>query len=260
MNSPLALSRSRLPGQLYGIGVGPGDPDLITLKALKVLQQTSIVAFPAGRDNKPGLAQQIIAPWLQPHQQQLPLYFPYVQDQQQLHRAWHRAAQQVAHFLVQGQDVVFASEGDVSFYSTFSYLAHSIQQLQPNVVVQTVPGVCSPLAAAAVQGSPLTLQQQRLVVLPALYQLVELEATLDWADVVVLMKVSSVYGQVWQILADRGLLNQSYVVERCGWPDQKIYTPLQDWGDLQLSYFSILIIEVNPVDPPIYPPGKRAVG
>lgn len=103
------------PGCLYGIGVGPGDPELITLKGLRILQQVSVVAFPAGMQGKPGIAQQTIAEWTQPHQIQLPLVFPYVQDEAQLEQAWKTAAEQVWFYLRQGQAVAFLSEGDISF-------------------------------------------------------------------------------------------------------------------------------------------------
>lgn len=233
------------PGILYGIGVGPGDPELITLKGLRLLQQVSVVAFPAGVNGKPGMAQLIVEKWLGRHQVQLALTFPYVQDSQVLAQAWQVVAQQVWQYLKQGQDVAFVSEGDASFYSTFTYLAQTLQHLHPEAVVQTVPGICSPLAATSVLGIPLTIRDQRLIVLPALYRVGELEAALDWADVVVLMKVSSVYEQVWTLLQQRGLLERAYVVERATLPDMVVYQGLSDRPNLKLPYFSLLIVQVN---------------
>ena len=232
-------------GTLYGISVGPGDPELITLKGLRSLQQVPVVAFPAGIQGKPGIAQQTVAQWLSPNQLQLALTFPYVQDMAALKAAWHVAAEQVWHYLRQDQDVAFACEGDVSFYSTFSYLAQTLQHLHPEAPVQLVPGVCSPMAAAAALGLPLTIRQERLVVLPALYTVGELEAVLDWADVVVLLKVSSVYEQVWKVLQRRGLLDNSWVVERATLPQQVIYSDLRDRPTLKLPYFSLLIVQVS---------------
>jgi precorrin-2/cobalt-factor-2 C20-methyltransferase len=232
-------------GILYGIGVGPGDPELITVKGLGILQRVPVVAFPAGLQGKPGIAQQMVAQWLNPSQVQLALNFPYVQETEILTQAWQVAAQEVWQSLKSGQDVAFVSEGDVSFYSTFTYLAQTLQQLHPEAVVQTVPGICSPLAAAAVLGIPLTIRAQRLVVLPAIYTVGELEAVLEWADVVVLMKVSSVYEQVWKVLQQRGLLERSWVVERATLPEQVIYAGLSDRPNLKLPYFSLLIVQVS---------------
>jgi precorrin-2/cobalt-factor-2 C20-methyltransferase len=234
-------------GTLYGIGAGTGDPELITVKGLRLLQQVPVVAFPAavGKGNgKMGMAQQIVASWLRSEQIQLPLVFPYVQDEVMLQTAWQTAAAQVWHYLAQGQDVAFVSEGDISFYSTFTYLAQALLEQHSTVKIQTVPGISSPMAAAAVLGIPLTVRSQRLLVLPALYNLAELETALNYTDVLVLMKVSSVYQQVWTVLQQHHLLHRSYVVVRATWVDQVVYADLSDRPLLELPYFSILIVQV----------------
>lgn len=229
-------------GILYGIGVGPGDPELVSLKGLRLLKSAPVVAFPAGLQGT-GIAQQIVSQWLRPEQHQLPLKFPYVQEQAVLEQAWQVAAAEVWQYLQQG-DVVFVCEGDVSFYSTFTYLAQTLQQHHPDAQIQTIPGICSPLAAAAALGIPLTSSSDRLAILPALYTVAELESVLKWADVVVLLKVSSVYEQVWAILKAHQLLEHSSVVERATLPQQVIYQDLRDRPQLELPYFSLLIIQV----------------
>lgn len=247
-------SSYRLPqgdiGTLYGIGAGAGDPELITVKGLRILQQVPIVAFPAGLRGKPGVAEQIIDPWLLPGQKKLPLNFPYVQDEAALSQAWQAAANEVWVELRQGQDVAFVSEGDVSFYSTFTYLAQTLQAGHPEAIVQTIPGICSPMAAAAALGIPLTVRAQKLMVLPALYSVTELETALATADVVVLMKVSSVYSQVWAVLKQYGLLSRSFVIERATLPSQVIYADLSDRPELDLPYFSLMIVQVQDVAQP----------
>jgi precorrin-2/cobalt-factor-2 C20-methyltransferase len=230
-------------GTLYGVGAGPGDPELISVKGLRLLQSSPVVAFPAGLGGKPGVAQQIVAQWLRPDQVRLALDFPYVQDEATLMQAWEAAAAQVWNHLQQGSDVVFVSEGDVSFYSTFTYLAQTLMRLHPAARVETIPGICSPMAAAAALGIPLTVRAERLTVLPALYTVADLETALDAADVLVLMKVSSVYEQVWPVLERRGLLQHSYVVERASQPTQVIYADLRDRPSLQLPYFSLLLVK-----------------
>ncbi len=229
---------------LYGIGVGPGDPESLTLKGLRILKQSPVVAFPAGINGKHGFAQEIVAQWLREDQVQLPLSFPYIQDTDILMAAWQKAAEQVWYYLKLGQDVAFVCEGDVSFYSTFNYLTQTLQQIQPTAVVETIPGVSSPMAAAAALGLPLTIRGDRLVVLPALYNMEELETIIKWADVIVLMKVSSVYEQVWQVLHRHQLLDNAWVVERVTLPNQAIYRDLRDRPTLNLSYFSLMIIKI----------------
>lgn len=229
-------------GTLYGIGIGTGDPELITLKGLRQLQNAPVVAFPSGLNNQPGVAETIIQPWLKPQQIQLSLTFPYLQDETLLYQAWTNAAQQVWSYLQQGHDIAFACEGDISFYSTFNYLAQTLTKQHPQASIEVIPGIASPMAAAAVLGLPLTIRDQRLTILPALYHIDRLEQALNSSEVVVLMKVSSVYGQVWQFLKERNLLKQAYIVERATQPNQKIYTNLEQFPQLPLSYFSLLII------------------
>ncbi len=228
-------------GTLYGVSVGTGDPELLTVKGLRLLQQTKVVAFPAGVGQKVGRAEQIIAPWLQPQQQKLALSFPYLQDNQILAQAWEKSAFQVWDYLSLGEDVVFACLGDIGLYSTFTYLAQTLTNLHPEIVVKTIPGVTSPLAAAAELGIPLTVLDQRLAILPALYTVAELEQVLAWADVVVLLKVSSVYPQVWEFLKQNNLLKQAWIVENATLSNQILYHNLAP--DLKLSYFSVLIIK-----------------
>ena len=230
------------PGILYGISVGTGDPELITVKGLRILQNSDIVAFPAGLNNHPGIAEKIIASWLQPQQQLLALKFPYTQDKDALLQAWQQAAHSAWHHLQQGKNIAFACLGDVSFYSTFTYLAQTLQELHPQAQVETVPGVCSPMAIASILQLPLTVNHERLTILPALHQVKELEAALDLAEVVVLLKVSSVYSQVWKILQTRNLLDYAHIVEKATFPEQKIYRDLTKHPHLDLSYFSIMII------------------
>lgn len=232
-------------GKLYGVSVGTGDPELITVKGLKCLQKANIVAFPEGINGKSGIAQRIISPWLQSHQMLLPLKFPYVQDDQELTEAWNVAAQTVLSYLQQGEDVTFACEGDISFYSTFTYLAETLQKLDPEVVVEMIPGVCSPMAVASELGIPLTARSQRLMILPTLYHLEELETAFQVAEVVVLMKFSSLYSQIWELLQAKNLLDQSYIIERATMPEQMIYKDLNDQPNLKLSYFSVMIIKVG---------------
>jgi precorrin-2/cobalt-factor-2 C20-methyltransferase len=262
-------------GKLYGVGAGPGDPELITVKGLRVLQRSPLVAFPAGRNGKPGIAEQIITPWLRPDQPTLALDFPYIQDDRALQKAWDAAAAKVLPHLAQGRDVCFVSEGDVSFYSTFSYLAHAVQQLalrlalppapgsqapspspspsQNLLEICTIPGICSPLTAAAMVGQPLTLRQQKLLILPALYDAAALTQALEFADVVVLMKIGAQYETIWSILKAHNQLEQSYIVERASWPQQRVHRGLGDRPQLPLDYFSLWIIPVTQPPPPFGP-------
>jgi precorrin-2/cobalt-factor-2 C20-methyltransferase len=124
-------------------------------------------------------------------------------------------------------------------------LALTLQKLYPDVKIERVAGVSSPMASASALGLPLTIQGEKLVVLPTVYSLKQFEEALDWGDTIVLMKMASVYEQVWQILAQRNLLDRAYVVEKATTNQEKVYHGLQNYPDLKLSYFSIVLIFVN---------------
>jgi precorrin-2/cobalt-factor-2 C20-methyltransferase len=134
----------------------------MTVKGTRLLQQVSVVAFPMGVGNQPGIAQTIISPWLTSQQETCPLPFPYVQNKTDLRFAWKKAAELVWYYLQQGKDVAFACEGDISFYSPFTYLAQTITYYYPSIKIKPVPGVCSPMAVASVLNLLLTLRNQRL--------------------------------------------------------------------------------------------------
>jgi precorrin-2/cobalt-factor-2 C20-methyltransferase len=235
-----------LLGNLWGISVGTGDPELMTLKGLRYLQSASVVAFPAGIGDRPGIAETIIQDHLLPHHICLPLAFPYVYEPKQLYQAWDIAADEVGAYLQNGQDVAFACEGDISFYSTFSYLAQTLSDRYPNLIIRTIPGVTSPMAAAASLGIPLTQRDQKLAIIPAVYGIEELATVIQWADVLVLMKFRLAYPQIWQFLAHHNLLDRTWIVERASSPQQVIYDRLSDRPDLKLSYFSLMIVQVRP--------------
>lgn len=229
-------------GTLYGISVGTGDPELLTIKGLKALQNSPVIAFPAGITGKLGVAESIIQQYIQPHQHQLSLSFPYTFSQQDLSQAWQEVARKVWQYLQRGLDVAFACEGDISFYSTFTYLSLTLKQLYPEAKITRIPGVSSPMVSASILEIPLTMQQEKLIVLPAIYAWEKLEQALDWAEIVVLMKVASIYSQVWHILQRRQLFPFSYLVEKASTQQEKVYRDLQNYPQLSLNYFSILII------------------
>ncbi|ESA38678.1 precorrin-2 c20-methyltransferase [Leptolyngbya sp. Heron Island J] len=229
-------------GKLWGVSVGPGDSEWLTLKGLQILQAADVVACPQNRDGEPGMAYGIVKSHLRPEQTILPLDLPFVRDPVQLQQAWTAAGETLVTRLAQGQDVVFITEGDASLYSTFSYVAQTVHHLAPTVDITTVPGVCSPLAAMAALNRPLSLGGEKIAILPALYDVSELTHALEWSEVVVLMKVASVFGQVWQTLHDLELLEQASLVEWVGSSQEKQYPSLVDLADYTPPYFSILIV------------------
>ncbi|MDX2271946.1 MAG: precorrin-2 C(20)-methyltransferase [Cyanobacteriota bacterium] len=232
-------------GTFWGVSAGAGDPAWLTVQGQHILRTVDLVAFPQDRQGQPGVAYRIIHSHLRPEQEVMALALPFVQDQAILQQAWQQAIDQLWPWLASGRDVAFVCEGDVSLYSTFTYLAQTLRQRQPEVPIHAIPGVCSPLAAAAVLGDPLALGEEKIAILPAMYSVNELESVLAWADVVVLMKVSAVFDQVWQWLAAHQLLQQASLVVEGGSSQQQIYRTLVGLEDFRPPYFSLVVIWKN---------------
>jgi precorrin-2/cobalt-factor-2 C20-methyltransferase len=228
-------------GTLYGIGVGPGDPELITLKALRVLRSVAVVACPADRAGAPGMAAQIASTHLRPEQRLTPLYLPFLLEEAVLQAAWREAADRLYADLVLGLDVAFISEGDVSLFSTFTYILREFQERYAPIAVRIIPGIASPLAAAAALQLPLAIGAEALTILPAMHRIEDLEAACAPGRTVVLLKVAAVYGQVYTWLKAHNRLEQAHLLSRVSGEQERIYRQLPAPNE-KLPYFSLLII------------------
>lgn len=150
---------------LHGIGVGPGDPELLTLKAVSVLRSVRTVVGPRPRIGDDSLASRIAGPHLSADARKEELVFPMVRDRDALRAAWDVAARRILALLEEG-DVAFLTLGDASLYSTWTYLRSAILAIAPDQTVRTVPGITSFAAAAACSGRALAEGDQALVVVP----------------------------------------------------------------------------------------------
>ena len=231
-------------GRLWGVSVGPGKPGWITGEGIRAIQTIGTIACPQDRRGEPGMAYRIARQHLR-DRPVMSLDLPFVTDEDELEHAWRYAAQQLLPILRQGNDVAFMSEGDASFFSTFSYLARAVRQQEQSIKVKVLPGVCSPLAAAAALNIPLSMWDEGVAILPAMHRVNELDSVLDWADVVVLMKLSPVFEHIYGILKRQNLLAQTGLVEWLGWPKQQVFYSLEGMQDYRPPYFSIAIVQTR---------------
>ena len=232
-------------GTLYGIGVGPGDPDLITLKAVRILQQVPVVYAPVARPGGESLAARIAAPHLPPGRTVTPLVFAMRASAAGMAAAWRTAAETIATHLDTGADCAFLTEGDPSLYSTFQHLAATLAVLRPGMPVVTVPGISSVQAVAALAGVPLADAGDRLAILPATYEDAALTQALQDFDTVVLMKVSGALERVLDRLDALGLTGSAVCVVRCGQPGERVVRDVRSLRGVKLDYFSTMIVRTK---------------
>ena len=236
-------------GCLFGIGVGPGDPELITLKALKALQTSPVICVPQAANRRDSLALSIVEEYLKPEQEILRAPFP-TDDADEASRVWQKASELVAEKLKSGQDVAFLTEGDPMLFSTFSYVLAGVQDLCPEAPVKIIPGVSSVMAAAASSGVPLATHGQKLAILPAAYGLDELSEATSHFDTVVLMKVSPVIVNALADLEDLGLTENTTYVRRVSTDREKVIRDVRSIKEEDMDYFSLLIVKGNQSEHP----------
>jgi precorrin-2/cobalt-factor-2 C20-methyltransferase len=223
-------------GRLYGLGIGPGDPELITLKALRILQAAPVVAYPVS-DSEKSLARSIVMDYLGHAPLELPMHFPF-KAEESAQPYYDKAALALAEHLDRGQDVAVLCEGDPFFYGTFMYL---FTRLAGRFHTEVVPGVSSLMASAAVLEAPLTYRNDVFVVLPAPLPTDILTSRLTGADAAVIIKLGRHFPRVYEVLRQMGLLARACYVQCATMPNQHI-VPIDQVDPAQVPYFSMIVI------------------
>lgn len=233
-------------GKLIGASLGPGDPELITRRAWCALQSGARWLYPVKKAEATSYALSIVERGgLAVPDDAVELVFPMTRDAGILARAWARAATQTLALLSTGRDLVFLVEGDASTFATFGHLARVIRELAPEVCVETIPGVSSFAAAAALTGTTLAEEDETLGVIPAAYGVSVIDALLDEFDTLVLMKVKPLMDEIIELLAQRDLLAHAVFVEKAGAPDERVVRDLTTLKGEPVHYLSLLLVQ-NP--------------
>ena len=233
------------PGHLYGIGVGPGDPELLTLKALRLLKAAPVVAYFVAKGKK-GNAFGIIEPHLSDAQTRLALVYPVTTEALEpplsyeaiIADFYDSVSAQIGEYLSAGSDVAVVCEGDPFFYGSYMYLHDRLAGKFP---VEVIPGVCSMLGGTAVLGTPLVYRNQSLTILSGVMPADELKRKLADTDAAVVMKLGRNFEKVRRVLDELGLAGRALYVERATMPNQRI-VPLAEVDPMASPYFSLLVV------------------
>jgi precorrin-2/cobalt-factor-2 C20-methyltransferase len=237
-------------GKLVGIGVGPGDPELITVKAVKALKNADIISIPKAHTDKPSLALSIVKSILDERTtvpELLELVFPMTNDEKELERQWNENAKIIAEKTKLGKTIAFITLGDPMFYSTFIYICQKMKQKHPEVEMEIIPGVTSLTACATASKIPLTEKNEVVSVVPSGVDSEKIREVAKNSDTIVLMKGVTRLTALVPVLEKSGFTKNSTIalVKRCTMPEQKV--TIGTLGDVQgwvidEDYFSISII------------------
>lgn len=231
-------------GTLYGIGVGPGEPEWLTLKARRLLQEVPVVAYPKSCSAATSYALNIVERFLNPSRQTLVgLSFPMTGHAEERQEARAQAARQLGEILLSGQDVAWITEGDPLLYSTFIHVMKEIERENPAIPVEIVPGISSINGAAAQLKLPLVDGDERLAVVPASDNRQQMKALLDTFDTVVFLKVAKVLDRMVDLLEELNRLDSAWVATKVSSGEERLIHDVRRLKGEKLPYFTLMVVK-----------------
>lgn len=229
--------------KLYAIGVGPGAPDLLTLRAAEVLRRVPVIFSPLSAMGTTSRALEVVRNVIDPARQEVvELMFPMQKEQEELEGEWEEAAAEIVERLRYHGEGAFITIGDVSLYSTFIYVQRVLEVQHPDLIVEMVPGIPSFSAMTALMGMPYGQGDDRIAILPATFGPDRIAAVLKEFETIILMKVNRVMDEVLDTLETLGLIEHATFVTKCGMPDQEVVYDVRTLRGQRPSYFSILLV------------------
>jgi precorrin-2/cobalt-factor-2 C20-methyltransferase len=233
-------------GRLIGVSLGPGDPELITLKAYRALKSSAHWTYPVRKKGAESFALQIVLDaGLTLPEKSTELVFPMTHDPGKLAKYWENAANAVISELIKGIDVIFLVEGDASTYSTFGHLMRTVLENEPNIETEVIAGVSSFNAAAAIAGQVLVEVDDTMAIVPAGYGVKWIETLMRDFDTLVLMKVKPLLDDIIALVERRGIVENCCFVEKAGTKEERIISDIGTLKGETVNYLSLIIIH-NP--------------
>lgn len=230
-------------GKLYGIGVGPGDPELLTVKAVKAIESADVIISPTKKMGKPSIALQIAKPYIKPETKLVVMDFPMLSlsaERETLEKQWGENADQIQSMLNWGQNAVFLTLGDPMVYSTYSYVMEFL--IDRGMEVETISGVPSFCSLAAHLNLPLTQGEESLGVVGMTQTEEEVDAVLDAHQNIVVMKVSANAKGLAKALRERHLEDHFVMISNIGMDSEKVTRDIADL-EKKVPYLSTVLIK-----------------
>ncbi len=230
-------------GKLYGVGVGPGDPELITVKAFRILKESPVIAYPRKMRGAKSYALTIMEAYVNPAEKQmLGLTFPMTKDKEALEKQWTKTVADVWGFLQEGKDVAFVTEGDPMIYSTFIHMMRLMNAEHPEVEVRSIPGISSITASASTLGIPLADGDDQIAIVPATNDYDKMRKALEEHDCVVFIKVAKVIDLMLTVLRDLELVDKASVITKVTSSEEMIWRSVESLAGRELEYLTLMVV------------------
>jgi precorrin-2/cobalt-factor-2 C20-methyltransferase len=228
-------------GKLFGIGVGPGDPELITKKAIRVINEADVIFTAASTKNNYSLALKIAGPYISNNADIKSLSFPMIKDKSESQKAWNTNAEKIATVLNQGRNAAFITLGDPVTYSTFGYILMAMETIMPEAKVEIVPGITSFHAAAARCNKILVEAEETLAIMSGAYGGENIRAIADKVDKIAIVKAYKNTKDINKALKETGFYEKSIAISKCGRDGEKIIDDLDDLEKRTPDYWTLIL-------------------
>ena len=232
-----------MSGMFYGIGVGPGDPELLTVKAINAIKKADVLIAPKTEKKDGSVALSIAKPYLRDDIEIVYQVFPMVKGFADSTDAWEANKKEILELLKAGKNVAFLTLGDPMFYSTYIYIYRLLKD--EDITIDTIPGITAFCAIGSHAGLPIVEGNDILSVIPATAEPERIKKALEASDNVVLMKVYKNFPEVADMLAENGLADKAVMLSRCGLPDEIRIDDIMAEKEKKVNYLSTILSRKN---------------
>jgi precorrin-2/cobalt-factor-2 C20-methyltransferase len=240
--------------KLFCIGCGPGDPELLTVRAVDLIKNAEVIFAPTAREGKPSIALSVVEKYIGKFTKTVSLVFPMVKDKESLRDYWKRNADEIASAVRTGKKVIYLTIGDPALYSTWIYVQRELKRTHKDIEIEIVPGVTSMFAIAAKAGISLAEGDETMAIVPACYDLERVKRTASACDNVIFLKDGRYFDRVVEILGEAGFPDSATVAIAQNISDKGEILEMKKMSELRgkkgptEKYFSIMVAKKNARD------------
>ena len=237
--------------KLFCVGCGPGDPELLTIKALNLIKDADVIFVPTSKSDKPSIALSIVAKYINKSTKIINLVFPMIKDKNSLKEYWKKNTSEISEMVRTGKKTLYLTVGDPSLYSTWIYIHRELKNNHKDIEIEIIPGITSIFAFAAESKISLVEGDEHLSVVPACYDLDKVKNTVKSSDTIVFLKDGRYFDNVINMLSETGFSDESQIAIAQDVSTKENILEIKKLKDIKgkkqpsQTYFSIMIVKRN---------------